>query len=79
MFPIALSIAVELDVSVMPFVVILMLGTSYAFINPVGYQTNMMVYEPGGYQFMDFAKVGVPLTIIAGAVAIFLAPIVYPF
>lgn len=79
MFPISLAIAADLGVSFAPFIVILMLGTSYAFINPAGYQTNMMVYEPGGYEFVDFAKVGLPLTIIAGAVVIFLAPLVYPF
>ena len=49
------------------------------FANPAGYQTNMMVYEPGGYQFIDFAKVGIPVRVIAAAVAIILTPIVYPF
>ena len=56
-----------------------MLGASYAFINPPAYQTNLMVYEPGGYSFGDFAKVGLPLTIIVGTVAVLLAPIVYGF
>lgn len=79
MFPVAVSMANGLGVSFMPFVIILMLGTSYAFINPAGYQTNMMVQEPGGYTFMDFVKVGVPLTILVGIVAVVLAPIVYGF
>jgi di/tricarboxylate transporter len=79
MFPIALLIAADLGVSFAPFIVILMLGTSYAFINPAGYQTNLMVQRPGNYEFVDFVKVGVPLTIIAGVIAIILAPIVYPF
>mmetsp|Transcript_47200 Transcript_47200/g.60662 ORF Transcript_47200/g.60662 Transcript_47200/m.60662 type:complete len:98 (-) Transcript_47200:145-438(-) len=46
------------------FAVILMMGASTSFATPIGYQTNLMVYEPGGYEFMDFAKFGVPLTII---------------
>ena len=58
---------------------ILMLGTSYAFINPAGYQTNLMVQGPGDYGFKDFVKVGIPLTILAGLVALLLAPIVYGF
>ena len=58
---------------------ILMLGISYAFINPAGYQTNLMVQDPGKYKFMDYVKVGVPLTILAGTVAVVLAPFVYGF
>jgi di/tricarboxylate transporter len=79
MFPVALSMANELNVSFLPFAVILMLGTSYAFINPAGYQTNLMVQTPGKYTFMDFVKVGLPLTIIVGIIAVALAPIVYEF
>jgi di/tricarboxylate transporter len=58
MFPIAISMSAKLGVNYMPFVIILMLGTSYAFINPAGYQTNMMVQTPGGYKFMDYVKLG---------------------
>ena len=79
MFPIALAVATTLQVNFMPFVIILMLGTSYAFINPAGYQTNLMVYEPGGYTFADFARVGIPLTLLVGVVAVLLTPIVFPF
>ena len=79
MFPIAVSMAAQLNVNFMPFVVILMLGSPYAFINPAAYQTNLMVYEPGGYSFGDFAKVGLPLTVIAGTVVVLLAPVVYGF
>jgi di/tricarboxylate transporter len=64
MFPIALAVATMLQVNFMPFVIIVMLGTSYAFINPAGYQTNLMVYAPGGYTFGDFARIGIPLTIL---------------
>jgi di/tricarboxylate transporter len=79
MFPIALSVATTLQVNFMPFVMILMLGTSYAFINPAGYQTNLMVYGPGGYTFGNFARVGIPLTVLVGIVAVALAPIVFGF
>ncbi len=79
MFPITVSIVSDLDVSFMPFAVILMLGTSYAFLNPAGYQTNLMVQGPGGYEFMDYVRVGAPLTILVGIVAILLAPLVYSF
>jgi di/tricarboxylate transporter len=57
----------------------MMLGTSYAFINPIGYQTNLMVMEPGGYRFGDFAKIGVPLTVVLGIVVVVLTPLVFPF
>jgi hypothetical protein len=79
MFPVALSMANGLGVSFMPFAMILMMGTSYAFINPAGYQTNLMVQEPGHYTFVDFVKVGLPLTIIVGLVVVLLAPVVYGF
>jgi di/tricarboxylate transporter len=79
MFPVALAMANALGVSFLPFIVILMVGASCAFINPAGFQTNLMVQEPGGYTFMDFARVGTPLTIIVGIVVLVLAPIVYGF
>jgi di/tricarboxylate transporter len=79
MFPVALSMAQGLKVSFLPFAVILIVGASCSFINPAGFQTNLMVQEPGGYKFADFAKVGLPLTLIVGVVAILLTPLVYSF
>jgi di/tricarboxylate transporter len=79
MFPIALSLANSMGLNFMPFVMIMMMGTSYAFINPAGYQTNLMVQKPGGYTFGDFAKVGLPLTILVGIVVLVLAPKIYGF
>jgi di/tricarboxylate transporter len=79
MFPVAMSMAEQLHVSFLPFVVILMVGASCAFINPAGFQTNLMVQEPGGYTFMDFAKVGLPLTLVVGIVVIIVAPLAYGF
>jgi di/tricarboxylate transporter len=79
MFPVALSMAQRLHVSFLPFVMILMIGASCAFINPAGFQTNLMVQEPGGYSFTDFAKVGLPLTLVVGVVVIIVAPLAYKF
>jgi len=79
MFPVALSLANSLGVSFMPFAMVLMSASTCAFINPAGFQTNLMVQEPGGYTFADFARVGVPLTLVIGAVVLSLAPLVYGF
>ncbi len=79
MFPVALSMSEMLGVSFKPFAMIIMIAASCAFINPAGFQTNLMVQKEGGYGFMDFAKVGTPLTFIVGAVVVLLAPIVYVF
>jgi di/tricarboxylate transporter len=79
MFSVAVSLANSLGVSFLPFAMVLMSGASCAFINPAGFQTNLMVQQPGGYSFADFAKVGVPLTLIVGVVVLLLAPIVYGF
>jgi di/tricarboxylate transporter len=78
-FPIALAVAGDLGVNLILFVSVLMLGTSYAFINPAGYQTNLMVYGPGGYTYGDFERVGVPLTVLVGVITLVLAPVVIPF
>ena len=79
MFSVAVSLSTSLGVSFFPFAMILMSGASCAFINPAGFQTNLMVQRPGGYVFSDFVKVGFPLTVIVGAVVLLLAPIVYGF
>ena len=78
MFPIALSLSTDLQVNFMPFAIVLMMGSS-AFISPASYQTNLMVYGPGGYKFMDFVKMGTPLTIIVGVIAVLLAPMIFGF
>jgi di/tricarboxylate transporter len=77
MFPIATGIAASLGAPWEPFVLVLMLACSYAFINPAGFQTHLMVMKPGGYTFADFAKVGVVLTLVLGVVVVGLAAILY--
>jgi di/tricarboxylate transporter len=78
MFPITVGVVAGLGVAWQPYIAVLMMGTSYAFINPAAYQTHLMVYEPGEYQFMDFVKVGTPLTILLGFVVVPLAALLYP-
>jgi di/tricarboxylate transporter len=78
-FPIALSIADQLDVNFMPFAIALMTGTVGATIIPASYQTNLMVYGPGDYTVTDFVKMGLPLTLLVGAITVILAPIFFPF
>jgi di/tricarboxylate transporter len=63
----------------MPFTIIVMVGASCSFISPMGYQTNLMVYGPGGYRFVDFVKIGIPMTVVVGIIAILIAPLVWPF
>jgi len=63
-FPIAMSVAEQMDLSYTPFFVAIAFAASGDFMTPIGYQTNLMVYGPGGYTFRDFFKVGAPLTVI---------------
>ena len=63
-FPISIAIAMELGLPLMPFILIVAFGAAANFITPIGYQTNLMVYGPGGYSFKDFMRIGMPLTII---------------
>ncbi len=79
MYPIAVVLAANLGVDFMPFAVTLMVGASCSFISPMGYQTNLMVYGPGKYGFMDYVRLGVPMTVLVGVITILLTPIVFPF
>jgi di/tricarboxylate transporter len=79
MYPIALILAGNLGVSFMPFAVTLMVGASCSFISPMGYQTNLMVYGPGKYGFIDYVRMGVPLTVLVGVITVILTPIIFPF
>ena len=79
MFPIAVAAAVELGMSPRPFAFAVLFAAAASFVTPLGYQTNLMVYGPGGYKFMDYIKVGLPLNIILTATAILLIPQIWPF
>ena len=76
--PIAIQLALQLGVDPRPFVVAVMFSATLAFATPVGYQTNMMVYGPGGYRFSDYMKIGIPLNFITGILASFLIPLIWP-
>jgi di/tricarboxylate transporter len=78
-FPFCLESARLLKVSERPFVMAVTLAASYAFASPIGYQTHMMVFGPGGYRFTDFMRVGIPLNLLMWVVAIILIPIIWPF
>jgi di/tricarboxylate transporter len=79
MFPLAMSTAASLNVSPMPFVIAVMMAASAGFATPIGYQTNLMVYGPGGYKFSDYVRLGVPLDLLIWAVTVVLTPIFFPF
>jgi di/tricarboxylate transporter len=79
MFPFAVKMADNLGASPMPFVIAVTLAASAAFTLPLGYQTHLMVYGPGGYRLMDFVRVGLPLNILAGVVSLIIIPFVWGF
>jgi len=78
-FPSAMTTAQNLGVNVAPFAMTIMMSASVAFATPFGYQTNMMVYGPGGYHFTDFLRVGIPMDIITATTAILIIPLVWHF
>ncbi len=79
MFPIAVAAARQMGVHPEPFVFSLILGVSLSFLSPVAYQTNLMVYGPGGYRFSDFARIGFPLTLLLAVLGALICPIIFPF
>ncbi|WP_136068755.1 SLC13 family permease [Modicisalibacter radicis] len=79
MFPVAVSVADQLGVDFMPFVIAIMFAASASFMTPLGYQTNLMVLGPGGYRFSDYLRLGAPLSLIVGITAVGLIPLVWGF
>lgn len=77
-FPIAMATAESLGVNYMPFVIVIMVAASAAFATPIGYQTNLMVYGPGGYRFTDYLWIGLPLTVLVGLITVLIVPLVWP-
>jgi di/tricarboxylate transporter len=63
-FPISITAAKNLGLDPMPFVLVVSFAAAANFLTPIGYQTNLMVYGPGGYNFKDFFKIGFPLTLL---------------
>lgn len=79
MFPIAMAVAGQQGLDPMPFAVAIAVAASASFATPIGYQTNLMVYGPGGYRFTDFLKLGIPLNLIFMIVALTVIPVVWGF
>jgi len=71
-FPISVSAAINMGLPPLPFILIVAFAAAANFITPIGYQTNLMVYGPGGYSFKDYMKIGLPLTFIYMFVAVFI-------
>ncbi len=78
MAPIAIALAQATGVDPRPLVVAVMIAASACFATPIGYQTNMLVYGPGGYKFTDFMKVGIPLNLSLGVVVCLTIPLIWP-
>ncbi|MDG4555003.1 MAG: SLC13 family permease [Candidatus Competibacter sp.] len=70
MFPIAQAVTAHLDVSIVPFALAIMMAASAEFSTPIGYQTNLMVYGPGGYRFSDYLRIGLPLNGVVALVSL---------
>jgi len=78
-FPIAVATSHKLGVDVMPFAIAIMMAASASFSTPIGYQTNLMVYGPGGYRFGDYFRVGIPLNLLMWLITVSIIPWIWPF
>ncbi|MFH2059721.1 MAG: SLC13 family permease [Pseudomonadota bacterium] len=79
LLPIAITTAVSLGVNPKPFIIGVCFGASACFATPIGYQTNLLVYNPGGYRFSDYIKLGLPLNLLVIVIASIFIPLVWPF
>jgi di/tricarboxylate transporter len=77
--PLAIGLAENLGIDSRPFVVAVMMAASASFATPVGYQTNAIVHQVGGYAYMDFIRVGLPLNVLSALVAVWVIPKFFPF
>ncbi|EMP56077.1 hypothetical protein MSNKSG1_09398 [Marinobacter santoriniensis NKSG1] len=75
--PVVLSMTTVMGVPAEPFVIAVMMAASASFATPLGYQTNMMVFGPGGYRFSDFLRVGLPMNIFIGLLTVLVIGLVY--
>jgi di/tricarboxylate transporter len=75
--PIAISVAQELGIPELPFVLAVLFGANMSYMTPIGYQTNLLVFSAGGYRFSDFFRVGIPLQIILWLVLSITLPLLY--
>ena len=78
MFPIALATANGLDANFATFAIAIMMAASASFSTPIGYQTNLMVYGPGGYRFTDYFRIGIPMNLLMATITLLIAPLIWP-
>jgi len=76
--PIAIALGQNLGIDPRPLVVAVMVGASASFATPIGYQTNTLVYGPGGYRFTDFMRIGIPMNLVFGISTCLLIPLFWP-
>lgn len=77
--PIAVSTAISLGVNPKPFIIGICFGASACYATPIGYQTNLLVYGPGGYRFADYLKLGIPLNVLVLVIGSVFIPALWPF
>ena len=78
MFPIAVAAAAATSIQARGFAIAVAVAASVDFLTPIGYQTNTMVYGPGGYRFGDYARLGAPLTMLVTAAIVVIVPMAWP-
>ena len=78
MFPIALATANGLEANFATFAIAIMMAASASFSTPIGYQTNLMVYGPGGYRFTDYFRIGIPMNLLMALITLLIAPLIWP-
>ncbi|NNG00963.1 MAG: SLC13 family permease [Desulfobacteraceae bacterium] len=79
LLPIAISTAMGVGVDPKPFIIAVCFGASACFATPIGYQTNLLVYGPGGYRFSDYLKLGIPLNLVVLIMGTLFIPVFWPF
>jgi di/tricarboxylate transporter len=79
LLPIAISASLGLGVNPKPFIIAVCFGASACFATPIGYQTNLLVYGPGGYRFSDYLKLGMPLNLLVLVIGSIFIPMIWPF
>ena len=79
MVPVILAITTHAGLNAEPFMLAIMMAASASFATPLGYQTNLMVFGPGRYQFTDYLKIGAPLSLLVGITTVSLIPLVWSF
>ena len=77
--PLGILLATQLGVDAKPFIMAVAFAASTAMATPMGYQTNLLVYGPGGYNYRDFVSFGLPLNLLIGVIACLLIPLLWPF